>query len=224
MNAPDDLDPEVAYFRDIERAFVERRGDPLFISNADWVFLAKLRKKGIPARVVLRGITDAFDAHAHSFSRKQKIRTLKFCESEIGAAVERHRRALHAEGGGRRGLGSALLKLDQQLAGLAKGAELAEAIARARQGLKEIAQTSKADPNFDIDAALASSEDGLADSVMALAGKSELQVLDSATRDSTAAYKTRMPARVYETLIAESVRRKILQRFGLPRFHLADLE
>ena len=91
-------DPAVAYFREIERAFVERRGDPLFISNADFVFLSKLWKKGIPKRIVLRGMTDAFDAHAHSFSRKQKIRSLKFCEDQITAAVDRYRRALQSEG------------------------------------------------------------------------------------------------------------------------------
>ena len=104
-------EPEVAYFRDIERAFVERRGDPLFISNADWVFLAKLWKKGVPRRVVLRGMTDAFDAHAHSFARKQKIRSLKFCEDQITAAVDRYRRALQAEGPGRRGLCLSLIHI-----------------------------------------------------------------------------------------------------------------
>ena len=48
MTPASSIVPEVAYFREIERAFVERRGDPLFISNADWVFLAKLWKKGVP--------------------------------------------------------------------------------------------------------------------------------------------------------------------------------
>jgi hypothetical protein len=33
-----------------------------------------------------------------------------------------------------------------------------------------------------------------------------------------------MPANVYETLIGESLRRKILQSYGLPRFLLAEIE
>ena len=224
MTALDTLNPEVAYFRDIERAFVERRGDPLFISNADWVFLAKLKKRGVPLRVVLRGITDAFDAHVHSFSRKQKIRTLKFCENEIMAAVDRHRRALHAEGGSRRGLEPALRKLDQQLSAVASGVALTKAIEEARRRLNGVAAAAKADTNFDTGAALARAEDHLANAILALVGDDEVKALNQSTREATASYQARMPDRVYESLIAESVRRKLLQRFGLPRFHMADLE
>jgi hypothetical protein len=55
-------------------------------------------------------------------------------------------------------------------------------------------------------------------------GESVLAGIEQASRDATAAYKSRMPANVYETLIGESVRRKILLRFGLPRFLLAEIE
>ena len=48
--------------------------------------------------------------------------------------------------------------------------------------------------------------------------------LEEASRNATEAYKSRMPTSVYKTLIAESVRRKILQRFSLPRFLLAEIE
>jgi hypothetical protein len=33
-----------------------------------------------------------------------------------------------------------------------------------------------------------------------------------------------MPARVYEELITETVRRRVLQRFGLPRLLLSEAE
>lgn len=221
--APED-DPDVAYFRDIERAFVLRRGDPLFISNADWVFLAKLRKKGVPTRVVLRGITDAFDAHAHSFSRKQKIRSLKFCEAEITAAVDRYRRALLAEGPSRRGLGGAIRTLEERVGALAARPEIEGAVREARQRLVEIAKSVAKDKAFDAGKALAKVEDRLLDAASAAFGALERAAIERATRDATAAYKPRMPATVYETLIGESVRRKILQHFGLPRFLLAEIE
>jgi hypothetical protein len=221
---PSPVEPEIAYFRDIERAFVERRGDPLFISNADWVFLAKLRKKGIPKRVVLRGLTDAFDAHAHSFARKQKIRSLKFCETEITAAVDRYRRALQAEGPSRRSLGGAITKLEEGIAVLDAPPPMAGAIAAARRGLLEVAAAVDKDRAYDADKALAGLEDGLVEAAAAVLGAEAVSAIEEASRDATGAYKSRMPASVYETLIEESVRRKILQRFSLPRFLLAEIE
>lgn len=224
MTAPAPPEPEVAYFRDIERAFVERRGDPLFISNADWVFLAKLWKKGVPKRVVLRGLTDAFDAHKHSFSRKQKIRSLKFCEDQIAAAVDRYRRALQAEGPSRRALRGALEALAERVAALQAPPAMAEAIGEARRSLLEIAAATAADKTFAADQALSGVEDRLVAAASMELGESVLAGIEQASRDATAAYKSRMPANVYETLIGESVRRKILQRFGLPRFLLAEIE
>ena len=56
-------DPEAAYYQSVEEFFVSRRGDPLFLSNSDWLLVRKWRVAGLPLRVVLRGIADALDAH-----------------------------------------------------------------------------------------------------------------------------------------------------------------
>ena len=218
------VEPEVAYFRDIERAFVEKRGDPLFISNADWVFLARLYKKGVPKRVVLRGLTDAFDAHAHSFSRKQKIRSLKFCEDQIKAAVDRYRRALLSEGPSRRGLGGAIEALAERVGAASAPPELAAAVSEARRCLLETAKAVAEDKDSDADRAVAGIEDILVQAASKTLGAAVLLDLETGSRDATAAYKSRMPPKIYETLIHESVRRKILQRFGLPRLLLAEVE
>lgn len=220
----DQDDPEIAYFREIERAFVERRGDPLFISNADFVFLSKLWKKGIPKRIVLRGMTDAFDAHAHSFSRKQKIRSLKFCEDQITAAVDRYRRALQSEGPSRRGLSGALRSLEERVGASPPDPAMAEAVSEARRRVLEIADAVDQDRNFDAEPALLELEDHLVAAAVRTLGPAGVAGLEQASRDATSAYKSRMPANVYENLIGESVRRKTLQSFGLPRFLLAEIE
>jgi len=218
------VEPEVAYFREIERAFVERRGDPLFISNADWVFLAKLWKKGVPRRIVLRGLADAFDAHAHSFARKQKIRSLKFCETEIGAAADRYRRALQTEGPGRRGLSGALNGLADRIGAIPTPPEIANAVEIVRTRLGETAAAVDADRAFDPARALAGIEDALVTAASAALGPEVVEGYRKDSRAATASYQSRMPAKVYETLIEESVRRKILNRFGLPRLLLAEIE
>jgi len=169
-------------------------------------------------------MTDAFDAHAHSFSRKQKIRSLKFCETEITAAADRYRRALRADGPSDRGLRAAMEGLAARLASQPPAPEIAEAVIEARGRLLEIAESLDAKKSLDVEKSLARVEDRLAESASSALGPDALAVIEKATRDATAAYKSRMPAKVYETLIAESVRRKILQRFSLPRFLLAEIE
>ena len=87
-------DPEADYYQTVEEYFVSRRGDPLFLSNAEWNLVRKWRLAGLPLRVVLRGVRDALDAHAHGWNRERKVRSLAYCTAEVEAAGERWRRAL----------------------------------------------------------------------------------------------------------------------------------
>ncbi len=73
---------------------MSRRGDPLFLSNADWLLIRKWRRSGLPLRIALRGIADALDGHAHSWGRKRKVGSLAYCAAEVDAARERWQRAL----------------------------------------------------------------------------------------------------------------------------------
>ncbi len=76
MSAVAAADPEAGYYQAVEEYFVSRRGDPLFLSNADWNLVRRWRLAGIPLRVVLRGIRDALDGHAHGWSRQRKVGSL----------------------------------------------------------------------------------------------------------------------------------------------------
>ena len=87
-------DPEAAYYQAVEEYFVSRRGDPLFLSNADWNLVRKWRLAGLPLRVVLRGIREALDAHAYGWSRDRKVGSLAYCAHEVDAARERWEKAL----------------------------------------------------------------------------------------------------------------------------------
>jgi hypothetical protein len=42
-------DPDAEYFQSIEEHFVSRRGDPLFLSNADWLLIRDWRQAGLCA-------------------------------------------------------------------------------------------------------------------------------------------------------------------------------
>ena len=51
------------------------------------IALRRWRGEGLPLRIVLRGIADALDAHAHSFSRERKVGSLRYCEAEVAAVT-----------------------------------------------------------------------------------------------------------------------------------------
>ena len=220
--APASADAEAAYYQAVEEYFVARRGDPLFLSNADWNRVRGWRLAGLPLRIVLRGIRDALDAHAHGWSRDRKVKSLAYCEGAVDAAAERWRRAL-ALGG------DEVEDASQALRGFAgdlerardlgpRGREAAAALARE---LRERAGSGALDA---VTAWLASREEQLIAALCADLGPGRLGELESEVDAALARWRARMPERVIETLRRESLARRVLEAHGLPRLSLFHLE
>lgn len=216
------LDPEAAYYQTIEEVFVSRRGDPLFLSSADWNLVRKWRQAGIPLRVVLRGIADALDAHAHSFSRDRKVQSLAYCASEVEAARERWAHALT--------LGSAESGLDlgAVLEGFARDLERAHdlgprgsrAAAKAAEALRERVGAGRLE---EAEGWLAAREAAVVEAIRS-DEPATLAGLDAEIEAALAPYRERMPSRVLERLRADSRVRRLLERHGLPRLSLFHLD
>ena len=79
------------YFDRIEEYFGRRRGGPLVLSPKDWSLIEAWHESGIPLKIVLRGINQAFDRFAASGPRPDRINSLRYCEQEIQAAWEDYR-------------------------------------------------------------------------------------------------------------------------------------
>ena len=215
-------DPEAAYYQAVEEFFVSRRGDPLFLSNADWLLIRKWRQAGTPLRIVLRGIADALDAHAHSFSRDRKVGSLAYCASEVDAARERWERALafgRVEG----------VRVDEALAGFAEALDRApglgpSAAPLARDLARELRERAAgpADPGA-LESWLSAQEKALVSALSADAGPAALSAIESAVDAELAPYRERMPARVLAQIRRDSITRRLLDAAGLPRFTLLEL-
>ncbi len=211
-------DPEAEYYQSIEEFFVSRRGDPLFLSNADWLLVRKWRKAQLPLRIVLRGIADALDAHRHSWSRHQKVMSLAYCEAEVEEARERWQRALSL--GAAAGVDTTAI-LERLAAALQRAAdergaprvcrEITEVL---RELAREPAQTS------GVEAELGRAEDRLVRALERRAGPSGVAELGVAVDADLAPYRSRMPATVYAQVRRESLRRRLLGGFGIPRLSL----
>jgi hypothetical protein len=213
------VDREAAYYQAIEEFFVSRRGDPLFLSNADWLLIREWRVAGLPLRVVLRGIADALDAHAHSWGRDRKVGSLRYCAAEVEVARERWERALagaEAEGD----VEPTLDRLEIVLATAHElGVEGGAAVERLRNELKERRQTAFASPR-EWEAWLAASERALLEALEREDGPETVALLEAEIDAELAPYRQRMPERVARQIRQDAVSRRLLEAHGLMRFTL----
>jgi hypothetical protein len=205
----------------VEEFFVSRRGDPLMLSNADWHLIRKWRTAGLPLRVVLRGITDALDSHAHSWSRARKVGSLAYCAAEVEVAADRWRRALalgEEEGvsaeSALRGFADALdgaRDLGPRSAPVARDLAV-ELRARAEEGAVRELEPWLVERETSLRAAL---EDDM--------GRAAVDAIGGAVDRDLAPYRDRMPARVLDQVRMESLTRRVLEAHGLPRLSLFHL-
>jgi len=216
-------DPEADYYQAVEEYFVARRGDPLFLSNAEWNLVRKWRLAALPLRVVLRGIRDALDAHAHGWNRDRKIRSLAYCAAEVESAAERWRRALAFGGApGPDVAASALRGFAQDLQRARdlgpRGRELALVLAR------ELELRALGGSLDEVTTWLAELEGRLVVALAEDAGAERMAALEAEIDAGLERWRKRMPARVVETLLRESRARRLLESHALPRLSLFHLE
>jgi hypothetical protein len=216
-------DPEAAYYQTIEEFFVSRRGDPLFLSNADWNLIRRWREAGLPLRVVLRGIQDALDGHAHSFRRDQRVGSLAYCAREVEAARERWSHAL-ALGGASTGL-----DVPASLEGFARdllaarslGPQASRAATAAAGEIRDGVRQGRLE---DVEGWLATQEAAVVAAIRADEGPESLEKMEGEITAALAPYRERMPARVLERLRQDSRVRRLLEKHGLPRLSLFHLD
>jgi hypothetical protein len=217
-------DPEAAYYQAVEEYFVSRRGEPLVLSNADWLLVRKWRAAGLPLRVVLRGIRDALDAHTHGWNRDRKVRSLAYCTHEVEAARERWERALSA---GRDPETDVAAALEGFARGLERGRGMGSRTAdRARMiatELRERAEGGTVSALDELTAWLTKKEQTLLEAIRRDDGAERRAAVEAEVERSLEPYRTRMPPRVLAQLREESVARRLLEGHGLPRLSLFHL-
>jgi hypothetical protein len=217
---------EAAYYQSIEEFFVSRRGDPLFLSNADWLLIRKWRLSGLPLRVAMRGIADALDGHAHSWGRKRKVGSLAYCAAEVDAARERWQRALSFDDEAEEGVPAAVAGFADALeAATGLGARGTAAARGAARDLRAWSAPDEAGPRLleALTVRLAATERAVVDAVRSEAPPSALAAIEAAIEADLAPYRGRMPARVLDQIKDEAWTRRLLAQHGIPRLSLFHL-
>jgi hypothetical protein len=209
-------DPEASYYQAIEEFFVSRRGDPLLLSNADWLLIRKWRTAEIPLRVVLRGIADALDSHAQSWSRDRKVGSLAYCAGEVDAARDRWARSLSL---------GAEIDLNGVLRGFAADLERARGLGPAGQRVaRELAadlRSRAAGERLEgVEAWLGRREALLLEAIKEDAGQEVVAHLWGEVEEALSPYRERLPARVLDQIRRQSQARRLLEAHGLPRLSM----
>ena len=76
---------EHSYWEQIERYFMEKRGNALILSPKDWPLLTSWQERNIPLEVIFEGIDRAFERREEKQAGRQPqpIRSLSFCKRDV---------------------------------------------------------------------------------------------------------------------------------------------
>ena len=209
------VDEEAAYYQAIEEFFVSRRGDPLFLSNADWLLIRGWRRASVPLRVVLRGIGDALESHARSWSRDRKVGSLRYCAAEVEAARERWESAL-ATGADP---DNATAEIGRLAAALASAPGLGPRSRRIVTELEERLRRAAGEKPRETEAWLAREERRLLAELSREFPEAAARAAEQVSAE-IAPYRERMPTRVAQQIEEDALARRLLSAHGLPRLSL----
>lgn len=215
----------INYFTEIEEHFQRRRGSILLLSTLDWALIDTWREAGVPLAAVLRGIDDAFDKYEARKIRTRisKVNGLAWCAQAVMEAVESMQEA--AVGGVT--ISTEVPGLEQERIGrhLRKAAISFSAAAETIPALREIAArldqlAAGRISNEELEQHLSSLEEKLFAVLLTGTPIEELEPLREQAARELAPYRSRMQAVQSRQIEQQFLRRRLLERYDLPRISL----
>jgi HPt (histidine-containing phosphotransfer) domain-containing protein len=220
----------INYFTEIEEHFQRRRGSILLLSTLDWALIDTWREAGIPLAAVLRGIDDAFDKYEarqtrarQERARMRKVNGLAWCAQAVMEAVESMQEA--AVGGVP--VRSEAPGLEQErIAGHLRSAAARFITASLTiPALKEIAArleqlANQTSANEELEHYLSALEEKLFALLLTFTPAEELEQMREQAARELAPYRSRMQALQIRQIEQQFLRRRLLERYNLPRISL----
>jgi hypothetical protein len=230
------------YFTEIEEHYLRRRGTHLLLSTLDWALIETWKSAGIPLEAALRGIDDAFDKYDQRPSKSKKVNSLTYCSQAVLTAAEDMKEAsigatsdASADEKAQRDPGFEAAQIAAFLRANADKLEKAKlperpgfaiaALAREEAGsLREMAESIERAEKLprleDLERRLTVLEEKLFALLMAATPDEDLvNVRTEADRD-LAPYRRNMTAAQIEQLHKQYIRKRLLERCGVPRLSL----
>jgi hypothetical protein len=225
------------YFTEIEEHFQRRFGGALLLSTVDWALIEVWKDAGIPLEAILRGIDVTFDHYERRPSKTRKVNSLGFCAQEVLAASEEMKEAAvgSARTEGQRDAGSqpteiaAFLRRSAQQLETAKlpertGLSVSQLAKETANSLREIAAEVEAGDHLprleDLERRLTVGEEKLFAVLLAATPDAEIVAVRAEADHELAPYRSKMPAAQIEQLQKQYVRKRLLEKYRLPRLSL----
>ncbi len=226
------------YFTEIEEHYQRRRGTMLLLSTLDWALIETWKNAGIPLEAALRGIDAAFDKYDQRPTKSKKVNSLAYCSQAVLAAAEDMQEAAVGAAPPEKmrsqpGFDPAHIVdfLRENVAKLEK-AELPErpgisvgTVAReAATSLREMADAIEHDKTLprleDLERRLTVLEEKLFAILMAATPDDDLVEVGAHADRDLAPYRRNMTADQILQLHKQYVRKRLLERSGVPRLSL----
>ena len=226
------------YFTEIEEHFRLRFGGPLVrISTMDWALIEVWKDAGIPLEAVLRGIDVTFEHYDRRPSKTRKVNSLGFCAQEVLAAVEDMREAAVGserperprDAGFQKSEIIAFLQRASQQIETAKlpsrpGVSITVIAEETGRTLRVIADEIQAENQLprleDLERRLTVVEEKLFAALLAVSSDDDLVTMRAEADRELAAYRSKMPAAQIEQLQKQYLRKRLFEKYGLPRLSL----
>jgi hypothetical protein len=214
----------INYFTEIEEHFQRRRGSILLLSTLDWALIDTWREAGVPLAAVLRGIDAAFDKYEarKTRARMRKVNGLAWCAQAVMEAVEAMQEA--AVGGAPVQTEAAGLEHDR-IAQHLRAAAATFTNAATLPSLREIAErleqlAQQPLTNEELERHLSALEEKLFALLLTHIPAEELEQMREQAARELAPYRSRMQALQIRQIEQQFLRRRLLERYNLPRISL----
>ncbi|MFL6429019.1 MAG: hypothetical protein ACJ71S_12300 [Acidobacteriaceae bacterium] len=215
----------INYFTEIEEHFQRRRGSILLLSTLDWALVDTWREAGVPLAAVLRGIDSAFDKYEarKTRARMRKVNGLAWCAQAVMEALEAMQDA--AVGGSPVQTEAAGLERDRISHHLRIAAATFSKVAASMPPLQEIADrleqlAQQSLANEELERHLSALEEKLFALLLTHTPAEELEQMREHAARELAPYRSRMQALQIRQIEQQFLRRRLLERYSLPRISL----
>jgi hypothetical protein len=215
----------INYFTEIEEHFQRRRGSIRLLSTLDWALIDTWREAGVPLAAALRGIDAAFDKYEarQTKARMRKVNGLAWCAQAVMEAVEALQEA--AVGGAPLQKEAAGLERKRIAQHLRAAAETFARAAAIIPGLREIAErleqlAHQPLTNEELERHLSALEEKLFALLLTHTPAEGLEQMREQAARELAPYRSRMQTVQIRQIEQQFLRRRLLERYDLPRISL----
>jgi len=225
------------YFTEIEDHFQRRFGGALLLSTVDWALIEVWKDAGVPLEAVLRGIDVTFEHYDRRPSKTRKVNSLGFCAQEVLAAAEEMKEAAvgserperSTNAGFQKSEIAVYLRQAMQQVKIAKlptvegisVSRVAAATAETLRGMAAEIESGNQLPRLeDLERRLTVAEEKLFSVLVAASSDDDLVSVRVEADRELSSYRSKMPASQIEQLQKQYLRKRLFEKYGLPRLSL----